>query len=189
MAPAWRRLLAKHEGKTLVEICRRPRIKERIAGFVVGFSSELILLHRLDWNTFTLDGYTLLKNRDVKQMRCFTRASYWQLRAIQKLRLRPRRLSGIHLKNWAEAMDGVAKKFPVIHVEREIKYQNECWIGAPLEINSKQFEIDYLDPEAKWTGPYGMKTSDVTRVDFGGGYERALAMTAPKRPQSNQRLT
>jgi len=32
----------------------------------------------------------------------------------------------------------------------------------------------------KWSGPRRMKFSDVTRIDFGGGYEEVLAVTAPK---------
>jgi hypothetical protein len=174
MAPAWRRILKRHLGKTLIEFCRRPQIEERIAGFVVGFSSELILLHRFDWNTYTLDGYTILRDADIKQKRIFSRKSYWQTKAIQKSKIRPHALL-IRLASWEEAVGDIAQKFPLIHVERE------CWIGFPIEVNSQKFVIDNLSPSAEWTGPYRMKTADVTRVDFGGGYERALALTAPKR--------
>jgi hypothetical protein len=187
MAPAWCRLLRQHQGKTLVELCRRPRIEERIAGFVVDFSDEFILLHRLDWNLFQLDGYTLLRDRDIKQRRFFTRSSYWQVKAIHKFGLRPKRLSGIKLTSWSDAIHSIAKKFPLIHVVREAKYPNECWIGIPLEVNRRKFEIENLDHNAEWTGPYSMKTADVTRVDFGGGYERALALTMPRPPASSHR--
>jgi hypothetical protein len=46
--------------------------------------------------------------------------------------------------------------------------------------------IDDLDCNAEWSGPRQLKFSDITRVDFGGGYEKALAATAPKRPERKQ---
>jgi hypothetical protein len=38
MSPTWLRLLSKLKRKTLVELCRRPKIEEQIAGFIVDFS-------------------------------------------------------------------------------------------------------------------------------------------------------
>jgi hypothetical protein len=187
MAPEWRRILRRHLGKTLVELCRRPRIEERIAGFVVDFSDEFILLHRLDWNLFQLDGYTILRDRDIRQRRFFTRPSHWQVKAIRKFGIRPKRPSGIKLTSWSDAVHSIAKKFPLIHVEREIKNSDGCWIGIPLEVDGRKFEIENLDHNAEWTGPFSMKTAEVTRVDFGGGYERALALTMPKPPATSHR--
>jgi hypothetical protein len=50
-----------------------------------------------------------------------------------------------------------------------------------LETTNKILVLDNLDPDAKWTGPWSFKLNEITRIDFGGGYERALAATAPKR--------
>jgi hypothetical protein len=56
-----------------------------------------------------------------------------------------------------------------------------------LEVSPRQLVIDNLDPNGEWTGPYRMKLDDVTRIEFDGGYERALTMTMPKRPERSQR--
>jgi hypothetical protein len=56
-------------------------------------------------------------------------------------------------------------------------------IGPLISMTKATFTIDDLDSNAEWTGPRRLKFSDVTRVDFGGGYEHALAVTAPKRPK------
>ena len=45
---------------------------------------------------------------------------------------------------------------------------------------------DGLDAAAEWSGERRMKFSDITEVDFGGGYEEALALTAPKRPKTRE---
>jgi hypothetical protein len=48
-------------------------------------------------------------------------------------------------------------------------------------MTSARLSLDNLDPKANWTGTYSMNTKDITRIGFGGGYERALAITMPKR--------
>jgi len=181
MAPAWRRLLKHHQRKTLVELCRRPKVQEQIAGFVIDFSDKLILLHRLDWNTFRLDGYTILRDVDVHQKRFFSRSTCWQVKAAKKWKLRPQPVS-INLTNWETAAKDIHSLYPLLTVHREIRFANECWIGLPLEVSPRDFVLDNLDPNAEWTGPYSMKTADITRIDFNGGYENALASGAPKRP-------
>jgi len=50
----------------------------------------------------------------------------------------------------------------------------------------KTFTIEDLNSNGEWSGPRRMKFSDVTRIDFGGGYEEALAVTAPKRPRTQK---
>jgi hypothetical protein len=184
MSPAWRRLLNKHKGKTLVELCRRPKIEERISGFVVDFSDDLILLHRLDWNTFSLDGYTLLRDDDIQAKRFYSHDAYWPKRAIEKFKLQSRQVSGLKIGALPETIIEISKKFPLIHVERELRFPGECWIGTALEVTDKLLVLDNLNPDAEWTGPYRIKLGDITRIDFGGGYEKALAATAPKRRAS-----
>jgi len=181
MSPEWRRLLSKHKGKTLVELCRRPKIQEQIAGFVVGFSESLILLHRLDWNTFTLDGYTILRNKDIKKQRAFNRNSYWPNKAVKKFKLQPTAVPGLELKTWPEAISRISQLFPIIHTECEIADPGFCQIGVPLEITKKLLRLDTLSFNSEWDGPAKIKLDQITRIDFGGGYERALAATTPKR--------
>lgn len=180
MAPAWRRLLARHKGKTLVELCRRPKIDERIAGFVIDFSDTLILVHRLDWDTFQLNGYTILRDADVEQKRFFSRSTYWQVKAARKWKLRPQFVS-VDLSNWETAAKDIASKYPILTVHRELRSPDSCWIGVPIKVSPISFQIENLDQNAEWTGPYRMETSDITRLDFDAGYERALAYGAPKR--------
>ncbi len=177
-------MLSRYRGRTLVEFCRRPAIEERIAGFVIDFSDALILLHRLDWDTFSLNGYVIVRDDDIVQKRFFSRTSYWQYRAIEKLRLRPKPVPGLKLMDWPEAMESVSSKFQLITIHREIKRPDECYIGRLLHTTEKTVVIDNLDTCAEWTGPRRFKLHEVTRLDFEGGYERALALTAPipKRP-------
>jgi hypothetical protein len=93
----------------------------------------------------------------------------------------------VRLAHWREAIADVARIYPLIHLERETRYPDECWIGFPLEVTGRQLVINRIDANGEWTGPYRMRLGDITRLDFGGGYERALAMTASWRPARKPR--
>ena len=186
MAPAWRRMLTRHRGKTLMELCRRPKIEERIAGFVVDFSDTLILLHRLNWDTFRLNGYTILRDSDIQQNRFFSRPTYWQAKAALKWNLRPKHVS-VDLSNWETAARDIASRYPVLTVHRDLQFPDECWIGVPMEITPKKLVLETLDVNAEWSGPCEMRRADITRMDFDGGYERALDFGAPQRQRLSVR--
>jgi hypothetical protein len=186
MSAAWRRIFLRNKGKALIEFSRRPRIEEKIAGFVVDISPNLVLLHRLDWSTFKMDGYCVLRLVDVKDYRLFDGKS-WQNRAVQKLKIRSKKPGKIRLHSWPELIEDAARHFPLLTFHRERKFPNELWIGVPLTASSSLVTYDDIDPKAKWTGSYSLKTREITRIDFDAGYERALALTAPKRPTKNQR--
>ena len=183
MTSTWSRQLSRNRGATLVEFGRRPKIKEPIAGFINCYSESLITLQRLDWSTFGLDGYTVLRIRDIQSQRFFSRDSFWAKRAIKKLKIKPKMLPNISVQTWAEAVDVGVKYFPLITLRCEIHYPDECYIGYPLEVTARKIVIDNLDTRAKWTGPRNFKLSQITRIDFGSGYEMALASVAALRTE------
>jgi hypothetical protein len=68
--------------------------------------------------------------------------------------------------------------FPLITISRERIDRNACQIGRIVSMNRVSFELEEIDTDASWGGRHRYKFSDVTRVDFGGGYEDALARVA-----------
>ena len=93
----FRRLLAKHQWKHLVEFKRGSKGMAKAAGFVAALSDTLILLHRLEWETFRLNGYTLIKAEDVSYYRVFDSPKYWQYRAAKLFRHAPKSPKGFLL--------------------------------------------------------------------------------------------
>jgi hypothetical protein len=186
MSPAWLRVFSRNKGKALIEFSRQPRIDEIILGFVIDISPNLVLLHRLDWSTFRMDGYCALRLIDVKDYRLFDRKS-WPSRAIQKLKIRSKKPGKIRLQSWPELIEDAARLFPLLTFRRERKFPDACWIGVPLTVTSSLVTYDDLDPKAKWSGPYCLKMREITRIDFDAGYERALALTAPRLPAKKLR--
>jgi hypothetical protein len=181
MRSRFQSLLKKHQG-CLFEVKRRSQMC-KIAGFAIDASDSLVLIHQIDWDSFRLFNYTVIRDEDIKAYRFFDKPKYWQHRAAKKFRLKPVRPVGISIASLPELLESINKRHPLITIHPEKRKPDICYIGPLLSISEQTFTIEDLDSSGEWTGPRRMKWRDVTRVDFGGGYERALAATAPKRPK------
>ena len=149
-------------------------------GFVVGFSEDLLLFHALNPDTFRLNGYIVLRLEDVKEYRAFDKPEFWRNRAVRGFGLKPVRPVGISLSSLPDLLESIAKRFPLITFHTERTKPDVCYIGSLLAKAEATFTIEDLDCNAEWTGPRRLKFRDITRIDFGGGYEEALAATAPR---------
>jgi hypothetical protein len=175
MAPAWRRILMKHQGAVLGEFRRDPKIEEKISGIVLAFSDEFLLLRRMHWDTFSFSGYTIIRDSDITYQRFFTKASDWRRRALTKIKSQGGQWPHLNLDSWQAIIVSVAASFPVLTIHPEIADPDVCYIGYPLKVGRKKLVLDDLDCNSKWSGPRKI------RIDLDGGYERALAGTAPAR--------
>jgi hypothetical protein len=155
-------------------------------GFVVDFSDELILFHGVNMDTFRLNGYSVIRNEDVKDYRIFDKLDFWQCRAVRRFKLAPVRPPGISLSSVPELLSSIAKRYPLASFHPERKQPDVCYMGRLVSMTAATFTIDDLDCNAEWSGPRRLKFDETTRVDFGGGYEEALAATAAKRQKRKQ---
>jgi len=165
------------EKKCLIEFDRRPQIYERIAGFVLDFNDSLVLLHLLEWNTFTLNGYIVIREQDINRLRVFDKRGQWRAREAKAKGLKP-----IHprvcISSLEEAIESANKAFPLITIEKELIVDDACWIGTPAGFTPKTVIIHNLSTNAEWSGKMKFNLKDITRLAFGGGYETALALSA-----------
>jgi hypothetical protein len=181
MSKSWPSVLKGRSRKHLFEVKSAIKGAGRTMGFVVDSSEDLVLFHVLGTDTFRLNGYTALRIEDVRGFRDFDRDEFWQNRAARHYKLAPVRPAGILLTSVPELLKSISKRYPFITIHPERTRPRVFYIGPLLSMTETTFTIDDLDSNAKWTGPRRLKFSDVTRVDFAGGYEEALAITAPKR--------
>jgi hypothetical protein len=165
------------EKKYLIEFDRRPQIYERIAGFVLDFSDSLILLHLLEWNTFTLNGYIVIREQDINNYRVFGKPTYWQNKAARKNRLKPIN-PRISIDSFEDGISSASKSFPLIAIKKELVAENKRFIGRLAGFTSKTVTIHGLNPSAEWIKKSRFNLAEITRIQFGGGYERALALSA-----------
>lgn len=166
---------------TLAEFNRRPKIYERISGFIIDYSESFILLQKMDWGSFSLNGYTLIRQRDVKKSRFFDKQDHWQWKAVKKLKVSPEAVVGVPLTTWSEAIFYISRHFSLPSIHPEIAKPDFCYVGRLIRDTPKTLVLDDLSSNCEWTGERIIKTDQITRVDFNGGYEAALTAVAPKR--------
>jgi len=182
MSTSFRSTLKSARARHLLEVKRRLKNVGSTVGFAVSFSDSLVLFHVLEKDTFRLNGYTVVRMGDITQYRVFSKATCWQLRAVRHLRLKPRRPAGISVASLPELVKSVAQHYPLMTFQRGKKNPDVCYIGPLVSMTERTFTIADLDANAEWRGERRLEFGDITAVVFGGGYEAALALTAPKRP-------
>ena len=181
MRDSFQMILKKSRMKHLFETKRCFESSGKIGGFIVDFSDALVLLHNLNVDTFALNGYTVIRVDDITRYRIFSRQTYWRARAAAHFGLEPKRPVGITLESLPKLLTSINERYPLITFHREEKNPDVCYIGPVLSMTERTVTIDDLNASCEWTGSRRLKFDDITRIDFGGGYEEALAVTASKR--------
>jgi hypothetical protein len=133
--------------------------------------------------TFSLNGYTVLRDADIGGGRFFDSAVFWQHRAARHLKMKPILPVGIVLESIPTLLESISLQYPLMALHPERSKPDVCYIGSLLSVAKATCTIDDLSSNAIWSGPRRLRFNDITRIDFGGGYEGALAIAAPKRPK------
>jgi hypothetical protein len=153
---------------------KRPKIDDLwLRGFVLDYSDELTLLSVLN-DDFYLNGFTVIRNSDITQYRTYDDKDFFLNRALRLKSIKARRKPRVDLTNWKTLLISAQKLFPLITIRREAISNKVCYIGKLISVTDKTFTLYDIDPSAEWDRPYRRKFSDLTKVDFGGGYEDAL---------------
>ena len=81
---------------------------------------------------------------------------------------------------------GAAAVQTLVSLYTEVKWPDECYIGAPVDWEKKRVWLLELDGQARWErdmSAYRLKK--ITRIEFGGEYEKALlAVAGPLPPRT-----
>jgi hypothetical protein len=153
---------------------KRPKLdKEYLRGFVLDYSDTLTLLNVLD-SDFYLNGFTIFRNSDVTSYRTYDDKDYFLNRALRLKSIKPKRKPRVDLTNWKTLLLSAQKLFPLITIHQEAISNEVCYIGKLISMTEKTFTLYDINAGAEWERPYRRRLSDLTKVDFGGGYEDAL---------------
>ncbi|WP_030722071.1 hypothetical protein [Streptomyces sp. NRRL S-237] len=148
---------------------------DRLDGFVVAASAAWTLIALC--SDVQLDGWAAVRTADVTKVgrrggtdcltvRALRRRGHWPARAPEP---------ELALDRLADLAQGASRAFGLVslHVERDAP--NACWIGEVAAVRPKSLRLREVDTEARWrAGLSKFPFEDVTRVGFGGRYERTL---------------
>lgn len=163
----------------LVE-CYRGRIDEVEVydmGFVVDGSDEFLLLQLVD-DRIKLNGYSLIRVSDITELNTEVEHASFIEKALEIRKSSPTRPVLVDLTDINTILTSISENFPLLTVHREEHDPETIHVGEVESIADKTVLINEMNPDAKWDGTRRIALEEITRIDFDGGYETALALVA-----------
>jgi|CZKF01.1.fsa_nt_gi hypothetical protein len=143
-------------------------------GYVLDIGPQFFLLGLIDDN-IKFKGFQCLLISDLRQMKVPDPHEDFIVAALRKRSERIDRKPDIDLSSLSALLKSANALFPLVTIHRERIKPDECVIGRVLDISENSFLLHTIDPDAVWEKkPTRFRLRDVTRVEFGGGYEEAL---------------
>jgi hypothetical protein len=143
-------------------------------GYVLDIGPQFFLLALVD-NAIMFNGFQCMRLSDVRRLRVPDPYANFIVSALQKrgeiLERKPR----INLKSLPKLLESANRLFPITTIHREKVDPDSCKIGCLLGIGQRHVYMLEIGPDAIWEEePTEIVLREITRVDFGGGYEDAL---------------
>lgn len=163
----------------LVE-CYRDRVDDSDLcdlGYVVDGNDEYLLMHLVD-DRITLNGYSLIRVKDITELNVEVEHACFIEKALEIRKKRVKRPVLVDLADINTILFSIDQNYPLLTLHRESHDPDSCYVGSVESICDKTVLINEMDPDAKWSGNKRLPLDEITRIDFGGGYETALALVA-----------
>jgi hypothetical protein len=149
-----------------------------VDGYVVAVAKKwLVMLVLGDGVTFV--GYQAYRLTDLAVLTTPAPYAAFQEAVIRKRKLPRKTPRGLQLFSTGALLSSANEKFSLISIYCEEKDPDICHIGRVATISRTSVMLNEVTPNAAWKS--GLSTyplAQITRVDFGGPYEEALALVA-----------
>jgi hypothetical protein len=168
--------------QALVRVSRSIRRSDKIDGFVVGLGREWALLAVLDPNVHH-NGYVALRLRHVSKIKRRGGPETFVGRAVAARGHWPPVVVDVDLDSVADLIRTAAEVAPLVTLHIEQDDPDVCFIGRPLRYTRRSVHLLEITPQADWKADLSKwAVTDLTRVEFGGRYEEALALVGGPAP-------
>jgi hypothetical protein len=146
-------------------------------GFVVGVEASFALIHYCNLNIVCLDGYSTVPLTEMRKVQMVDEEAFLS-RALQVKGMQPLPQPDILLLDFPGMLSSANAHFPLITVHIDHQEPDTCYVGRVETMTSKTLTLRQINIHAQWSRSRSFKFKDITRVEFGGGYEQALWMVA-----------
>lgn len=148
--------------------------EEKLRGYVVGLSETFVLLQLWEPSVMALNGYLALPLREVMSARVLNEYDSFPDRALKVKGMRPQPQPDILLLDFPGLLSSADSHFPLITIHVGYLHPDACFVGRVERLTNKSVRLHELTPAARWGDTIKYRFKDITRVEFGGGYEDAL---------------
>ena len=154
---------------------------DNFLGFVLDANEKFTLVNNFDFDSGAT-GFAVFENKSVKDYELYDDPASFDALLLKIKKVKPKEKPAVSIDSIADLIKTTSEIFPLVVIHRE-KIDNEvCWIGKVAEIKKKSFLLKSIDPNAEWEEELTkVPFKDVTRVEFGNGYENSLNLVAEYR--------
>ncbi|MBE0393722.1 hypothetical protein [Flavobacterium sp. PL002] len=146
--------------------------KDIFTGFLIDWTEDWILLKNNPVD-FIIDGFTILKNKNVKAI-IQDKDHEFTEKVIKLKGLKTSAEEIIPLTNLASIIYFLANKYPVFQVAK--KSDKAVYLGKLMEFTDKELVMDFLSPEGEFEGVMSFKHSKVRVIEFDTDYINSLKL-------------
>ncbi len=153
----------------------RDTIEEGFAtGYVTGVGPEFFLFCVVG-DEITFNGFHVMRIGDVTELEAPHEFSGFIERALHLRKEIEPVLPDPDLSTVRSIIESVTRSFPLVTIHREDVSTEVCHIGRAITVDDDCVRLREMSPDAVlYDEPEDYLLREITRIDFGGGYERAL---------------
>lgn len=150
--------------------------KEPISGIVLDYTDEWTWM-RYNPVDYVVDGYILFRHKNILHYIRDEKERFTE--KIIKLKKQDTSTEKIPL----ESLETILRYLTDTHgiFQFYTKSEKACYLGRLQSIDSKNLQIEFLDPRAKWTGKMTFRPGDVRVIHFDTDYINSLKLLAASR--------
>ena len=159
-----------------VRVYREDFEEGHVDGFLVGLGREWFALHVVS-SSVHLDGFSCMRYADVTELHAPPPFGGLTDKVLVK---RGEQVAGelsMKLDSVQALLESVPRKHRLVTVYLEEIDPDVCYVGEVLGFEDGNLVLRYINPAGVWSDDLDhYSLTDLTRVDFGGGYLEALEM-------------
>lgn len=163
----------------------RPFEESYVRGYILDVGAEFFLLGLVS-DRLWLDGFECFRVGDVDELVPDPYADFTQAALTARGEARP--ALTLALTDIAALLTSAAERFPLVTLHKERDQPEACYIGKLISIEGGIAWMLEIGPDAQWDEePSAHKLAEITRLNFGGDYEDALALIGGDPPTETPR--
>lgn len=146
--------------------------KEIFSGFLIDWTEDWILLKNNPVD-FIIDGYTILKNKNVKAI-IQDKDHEFTERVIKLKGLKTSAEEIIPLQDLSSIINFLANKYEIFQIAT--KSDKAVYLGKLIELDEEELVIDFLGTEGQFEGEMSFKPNKIRVIEFDTDYINSLKL-------------
>lgn len=146
--------------------------KAHFSGFLLDYNEDWILL-RYNPVDFILDGYVILKNKNIESISREDDEEFTE-RIIKLKGLKCNADDIIPIQSLSSILNYLDQKFEIFQIAK--KSDKAVYLGRLLELNESNLTIDFLEPRGEFGGEMFFNPNKIRVIEFDTDYINSLKL-------------